>query len=66
MILLSLVLREGTNRSRTRIWYPPFIFYPSVVRTLLVSVGSIKNSPDVRHAVHTHCRTTEDGAGSRE
>lgn len=55
-----------THRSGTGIWDPPFIFYPSVVGPLLVGIRSIKSSPYVCHAIHTHCRATEYRAGRRE
>lgn len=54
-----------THRSRTRIRYPSLVFYPSVVGPLLVCVRSIKHSPYVCHAVHTHSWATENGAVGR-
>lgn len=65
LLVCLFALQWGTHRSRTGIRDPPLVFYPSVVGSLLVGIRSVKSSSYVRHAVHTHCRATENGAGRK-
>lgn len=56
----------GTHRAWSWIRDPSLVLHPTVIRPLLVGVGSVESGPYVRHAVDTHCRAAENGASRGE
>lgn len=57
-----MVTEFDTYSARSRVRNSSIVLHPTVVCTFLMSIGTIKHSSDVSHAIYTDSRTFEDRA----